>query len=117
MNWKTAGLLIVMLLPSVAMANVGVRDNLTISLLSPMSSNRPSSTVNQGLTRVYFTASAAWGITGCRSDAGDVQAGDSNVLAAIMMAFATGKQIKVEVDDTLPTANSVCRITAIYVYP
>lgn len=106
-----------MLLPSIAMANVGVRDQLTIKLLSPMSSNRPSSTVNQGLTRVYFTVSEAWGTTGCRTDAGDVQAGDSNILAAIMTAFATSKQLKVEVDDTLAAANSVCKITAIYVYP
>lgn len=117
MKLKCLTAAIMLLVSTVASANVGVRDNLTIKLLSPMSSNRPSSTVNQGLTRVYFTVSAAWGTTGCRTDAGDVQAGDSNILAAIMTAFATGKQMKVEVDDTLPTANGVCRITAIYVYP
>jgi hypothetical protein len=98
-----------------AYASSATRENLEIDRFHPMSLNRPAGPGNQGASRVYFTTSGAWGGTNCRIDSADIQVNDTHILSSLLMAFAAGKTMTIEVDDTLEASGSVCKITAAYI--
>lgn len=91
------------------------REDLVIDRLHPMSLNRPAATGNQGASRLYFTTLATWPGTDCRTDSADIQAADSHILSSLLMAFAAGKTMTIEVDDSLDKSGTVCKITAAFI--
>ncbi|GLT19418.1 hypothetical protein GCM10007938_32000 [Vibrio zhanjiangensis] len=107
---------ILALLPGMAYAGHTNRD-VTITQIHPISSNRPASPNTQDTIRVYVNP-APWGDTACRQDAADLLKEDSHLLSSLLMAWTTGKSIKMEVDDrSVPTGGNdiVCQLTALYI--
>ena len=88
-----------------------------IKTLHPMGSSRPHCPSCQGFTRVYIKESdVSWGNTTCRKDAADLSKEDTHLMSVLLIAFSTGRPVKIEVTDILrPVSNDqVCQITAIW---
>ncbi|KUI97860.1 hypothetical protein [Vibrio sp. MEBiC08052] len=105
----------ILLLSFSAAAKVGQRNELTILQWHPSSTSRISNPEYNGLTRVYFFTKGAWGGTACRNDAADIKAEDTHLLSAMLAAFMAGKKVSIEVDDSLPKVDNVCKITAAFI--
>lgn len=86
-----------------------------IKTLHPIAEIRPVNTQMQNSTRIYFKQSAGWADIGCRNDAADLKASDSHLLSILLFAWASEKQITVDVDNTLKPDGEVCQVTALVV--
>ncbi len=90
------------------------RTDLTIVNVHPMALERTHCPKCSGLTRVYVNR-GAWGDTNCRTDAGDLFKEDDHILSVLLFAWATGKKVRIEVNDQVKPLDEVCKITAVYV--
>ncbi|WP_104398447.1 hypothetical protein [Vibrio penaeicida] len=102
-------------LASNAYSAVGQRDNLVIKTWHPSAGSRPHVVQYNGLTRVYFSTKGAWGNANCRDDSADIVKEDTHLISSMLAAFMAGKRVSVEVNDTLPRVNGVCKITAAFI--
>ena len=115
-RFKTLLVLLLLVAPSTLYAKHAIRE-VTITKLHPISSNRPATPSSEDLTRVYVNP-GAWGDTTCRQDAADLLKEDTHLLSILLMAWTTGKNIRIEVDDTsIPWGpnETVCQVTALYI--
>ena len=92
------------------------RQNLKIVNVHPMAVDRTHCAKCSGITRVYVNKGAG-GNSNCRVDAGDLYKEDDHMLSILLMAWATGKKIRIEVNDEVKPIDQVCKITALFVTP
>lgn len=104
---------ILLLLVSVfSLAKPVNRLDLTITRIHPMAVDRIHCEKCSGITRIYVN-SGAWDDTNCRGDAGDLFKEDEHILSTILLAWANGKKIQIEVNDQVKPIDDVCKITAV----
>ncbi|KZZ44122.1 hypothetical protein A3759_12155 [Thalassolituus sp. HI0120] len=117
MKFKIFSLIITLtLLSNYSNAKPVSRDNLTIKQIHPMAVDRTHCGEScSGITRIYVN-SAVWGDTDCRQDAGDLYKEDDHILSTILFSWASGKNLRIEVNDQVKPIDSVCKITAISVF-
>lgn len=107
--------LTITLISQMGVSAPATRGALTINKIHPMAVNRIHCEKCSGVTRIYVN-SGAWEATDCRNDAGDLYKEDNHILSVLMMAWTTGKKIKIEVNDEDRPVDKVCKITAVYIY-
>lgn len=90
------------------------RDNIKITKLNVISSERRTSPKSVGVVRLYF-ASAPWGETTCRSSAADIIHGDDRLYTAALAAFMADRTVLITVDSTTRPIDDVCKIDAIHI--
>jgi hypothetical protein len=105
-------LFVVCLLPVFLFAKPVTRNSLSISALHPQAVDRLHCPSCSGVTRVYVN-SGAWGDTDCRADAADLYKEDDHLLSILLFAWASGKQISIEVNNNERPIDTVCKITAL----
>lgn len=86
----------------------------TIRKMTPMAVDRPSCPACKGHTRIYVD-DVSWGTSACRPDAGDLALEDKHLLAALLFAWSSGKQVVLEVESTLRPIDWTCKITAAFI--
>lgn len=91
-----------------------IRSNLTIRSLHPMAVDRTHCTSCSGITRIYVNQDV-WGNSSCRKDAADLLKEDSHLLSILLMGWASGKKLRIEVNDQVKPIDKVCKVTAIWV--
>ena len=95
--------------------DVARRDNLEIKTWHPSSINRVNNPKYNGVVRLYFTESGAWGNTSCRQDAADITNEDTALISSMLSAFMANKKMKVEINASLGKIDNVCKITAAFI--
>ncbi len=93
--------------------------SITVKKIHALSETRPVAPYTAGTIRVYVNP-ASWGSSDCRSDAADFvldSVNDRVNYLTFLTALSSGWKIELRVDDTLRPVDSVCRITAVNVYP
>ncbi|NOH22391.1 hypothetical protein [Vibrio europaeus] len=108
--------MLLMVTPNVVYAKHAIRE-VTVTQLHPISTKRPASPNSENSTRIYVNP-GAWGDTTCRQDAADLLKEDTHLLSILLMAWTTGKNIRIEVDDTITPwgpEDNVCQVTALYI--
>jgi len=96
------------LFPAIALAGEANRV-VTIDRVLSITADRPNAPVSQKITRIYVNA-ATWGGTQCREDAADLLKEDDHTYSLILMAWASGKSLKIGVDDRRKPYDNVCQI-------
>ena len=86
-----------------------------IKQLHPIGNSRPSNPAMENSTRIYFKESANWSVHGCRDDAADLRGEDAHLLSILLMAWATDKEISLNVDNTIKPDGEVCQVTTLTV--
>ncbi len=99
---------------SIAIAGEG-RRIVTINKILSFSGARPAQTASQNVIRVYVNQAEWTGAPSCRNDAADLQASDQHTLSLLMMAWATGKEIEIGVEENLKPIDTVCQISFIII--
>lgn len=90
------------------------RDNIQITKINVVSTERKTSLKSAGIVRLYFS-SAPWGETTCRSSAADIIPSDDKLYAAVLAAFMAGRSVLITVDPTTRPNDDVCKIDAIHI--
>jgi len=99
---------LIFLIPILASAGE-VNRVVTIDRILSFTADRPNVPASQNITRVYVNE-AAWGSSSCRQDAADLIKEDEHTYSLILMAWASGKSLKIGVDDRRRPYDSVCKI-------
>ena len=102
-----------LLIPVLAISGEGDREVTVLRVIS-ITGDRPAHTKSKNVTRVYVNE-AAWGSANCRQDAADLLIEDSHTYSMLLMAWASGKTIRIGVDDRRKPFDEVCKITYIEV--
>jgi len=93
------------------------RTDVTITKIFPIAAQRPIQPVGQNFLRVYIN-SGDWGATSsCRSNAVDLQKGDTHLLSVLLTAWSMGRKLDIYVDSTLKPIDDVCQVTGLAAYP
>ena len=111
---KYAVFVVAILIAGLSYAKPVDRGGLSIQRIHPMAVDRTHCASCSGITRIYVNG-GAWGDTSCRVDAGDLFKEDDHILSVLLLASATGKEIRIEVNDEVQPIDEVCKITAVYV--
>ncbi len=90
------------------------RDNIKITKINVISSERKSSLKSVGIVRLYFV-SAPWGETTCRSSAADIIPSDNKLYSAALAAFMAGRSVLITVDPKTRPNDDVCKIDSIHI--
>ena len=90
------------------------RDNIKITKINVISTERKTSVASAGVVRLYF-ASVPWGETTCRPGAADIIPGDDKLYTAALAAFMAGREVLISVDSTTRPVDDVCKIDAIHI--
>ncbi len=99
-----------------ALAAEYTRSSVNIIGFSPNADNRPHKPVASNIIRIVINE-ASWGAgSTCRENAADLQKSDTHMLSILLTAWASGKSVKMTVDDTLKPIDTVCQVTSLYVH-
>lgn len=90
------------------------RDNIQITKINVVSTERKTSLKSTGIVRLYFS-SAPWGETTCRSSAADIIPSDDKLYTAALAAFMAGRSVLITVDPTTRPNDDVCKVDAIHI--
>jgi hypothetical protein len=89
--------------------------------ISPISINRPASTVSQGYTDVQITNFQWAPVNTCSVTEVLIKKEDSNILSTLLTAISTGMPIQITIDDSIRPQGSgsgtPCQVTAITITP
>ena len=91
------------------------RSGLKIKTWHPSSTERSAGSSYNGVTRLYFDKTGAWGSTTCRQDAADIMFEDTHLLSSMLAAFVADKTVKVEINDDYARRDNVCKISAVFI--
>jgi hypothetical protein len=92
-------ILLVVFSVSIVFAKPVSRSGLKIERIHPMSVDRTHCGVKcSSLTRFYVNK-GSWGDTNCRTDAADLLKEDSHIYSLLLIIWASGKKVRIEVDD------------------
>jgi len=115
---KFALLLLVCTFSAATFAETSVRASLRITSIHPITTERPSNPDYEGMIRLYikdknYGVSTEWDTPSpCRTDAVDVYKDQQHVLDVLIVAWEKQIRVQMEVDDSLPKLDNVCRLTA-----
>ncbi len=90
-----------------------VKENVQISSIRPFSEAQVEFPGLANYIRIYMPDSS-WGDSNCRNNAADLSKNDTHILSVLLTAWASGKQIDMYVDDSIPRVHStVCRLVGV----